>query len=648
MSETEETRPGYAIHRHPAVKWLLMVAMLSVAGLSLPHAVSAAAPSVQPPTGPQSGGVFSGAYTFVYYMNCSNGSSYNSTYSSNLDGTNNFRFYGATDGSLLVSIDGGGEQLLSSCGDPYTGSTQVASYTVTKNVAPQPSPTPTPAATPAPTPSSTPLPVGGSSAGNSGGSNSIPGTHAPSNNPGQGKTSLATPTTASTPSVANITPNPITSQADSTPIAVPNSHPKLVSLPNPSRANLNVIKKQSIVADFVERYKWLIVSLLAGILLTTLALIIEWSEMKLLYDRIHLKFGWRLEPLIFRLTSLFHHHAKFEARRQGMSHNRYSGRLMAHHHTSYSALAFLLMVGTVAVGSVSLTSHAADSTLSLVVNGPAPTMGATIINPIEGSVTQSSILSAEGTCGDGLRVEITRNGQFAGSTICTSNGSFVVSLSLIDGINTLAALNFDGASQHGPVTPTVTITYNSPPAVATIPTSSGASTPTVPQQSAPLGLSKPSSTPGGGPALPFYVSSQDHYYSGFPVGQNIEWPVTITGGTPPYQSDVEWGDQSSTTLRVITPGLVTTSHTYIAPGVFHISFSVVDNFGRRAILSLIAVVSGGTIRPVTTTTSSGNNSGGLSIAWPILIGSSLVLVSFWLGERDRLHHGQLAPAQISI
>ena len=79
------------------------MALLVVVVLGVPQLASAGQPSVQAPTGPQSGGVFTGTYTFSTYISCSGGSQFNSSYSNNLEGTHTFAFYGAPDGSLWVT-----------------------------------------------------------------------------------------------------------------------------------------------------------------------------------------------------------------------------------------------------------------------------------------------------------------------------------------------------------------------------------------------------------------------------------------------------------------------------------------------------------------------------------------------------------------
>ncbi len=137
------------------------MALLVVVVLGVPGGASAGPPAVQAPTGSMSGGYFNGVYTFNTYISCSGGFNFSSSYSNSLEGTHNFAFWGAADGSLLVAIDSGGLQLVTSCGDPFTGpNSNVANYTVTKYTTPPPTPPP-PRAPPPPPPPPAPGPPGG-------------------------------------------------------------------------------------------------------------------------------------------------------------------------------------------------------------------------------------------------------------------------------------------------------------------------------------------------------------------------------------------------------------------------------------------------------------------------------------------------------
>ena len=358
--------------------------------------------------------------------------------------------------------------------------------------------------------------------------------------------------------------------------------------------------------------------------------------------QITLATSWRIEPYLFRLRRL--RYRRVVPVRKGLSRHRYSGRLLAHHHTSYPALAFLLIVGALALGSTSLASHA-DSTLSLDVSGPAPAQGADITSPTDGAMVADPILTVRGTCGEGLRVELTRNTDFAGSTLCDNSGLYNLEISLVDGPNSLAAKDYDGADQAGPTTPAITVTYTAPAAPVS-PTGTTSATPT--PKASPAGASGASGPTSSGatassPTASLTISVDKHYYTGITAGSPFTWPFSVSGGTAPYQANVDWGDQATTIQSIPLPAQVSPSHTYASAGTFHIKASVTDHAGRQSVMSMVVVVLGASIAAVT---SSPNRDGTLSIAWPLLIGATLVVVSFWLGERDRLH--RLPPAAVPV
>jgi hypothetical protein len=638
MTELGVRPPVRIAHHHPAVKWGLMIAILAVVGLSLPHGASAAAPSVQPPTGPQSGGVFTGPFSFQTYTDCSNGVSYNGSYNSNLDGTNNFAFYGAADGSLLLRINGGGFQLLSSCGDPYNSTAQVANYTVSKNTAspPTPSPTPTPSATPIPTPVP---PSGGGTSGSGSGGGSAPGGPSSSHNSspaspsGSASQSSSTPAVAAVPvpgaAVATLTPLPISVKA---PAALPRSGVPAKNQASHTKSRLNGLGLILILMVFIGSIA--LGARFRGHLRTELT-------------HLRTSFAWRVEPIWFRVrTALRRRHGSLDPRRRGLSHHRYSGRLMAHHHTSYPALAFLLIIGALSVVGVGFGSHAASSTVSLTVSGPPPTVGATITQPIDGVTTSNSVMTVRGDCGPGLRVEITRDTSFAGSTLCDSLGVYALTISLVGGQNNLTALNYDGADQPGPTTPGVAVTYNPPviilpspsPSPGTTPSARPVPTATPTRTQNPTMLQQPG-TSQPGPIQALVIDSNKHYYQGLATGSAFSTPLTIIGGVAPYHLTVDWGDQTSSQSYASAAGPIEPSHTFASPGNYTIVFNLVDKSGQRSVLTILAIVNG---TPPVAAPISSKPDGVSAIMWPVLVGSALIVFSFWLGERD--HFVRRAPA----
>src|ERR1700712_4124866 len=90
---------------------------------------------------------------------------------------------------------------------------------------------------------------------------------------------------------------------------------------------------------------------------------------------------------------------------------------------------------------------------------PAPTTGATITTPGSGGSYSTSPITVSGLCQTGLLVQVYDNGVLVGAVDCV-NGSFSVQVSLFTGQNDLTATVFDDLDQAGPVSNTVTVTYN--------------------------------------------------------------------------------------------------------------------------------------------------------------------------------------------
>lgn len=635
---------------HPATKWSLLMALLVVVVLGVPNTASAGPPSVQAPHGAMSGGYFTGTYTFNTYIYCSSGLSFSSSYSNSLEGTHDFAFWGAADGSLLVAIDGGGLQLITSCGDPLTGpNTSVGSFTVTKYSSPPPTPTPTPTATPTPTPTPTPVPTappasgggGGGGGGHTGGSIAAPApgkpaTATPTPSPGAGQAADPTPEASASPVAApaasGARPKPEAGPTAQTPAAT-SSAPRVLAL-----AGLA----------------------LGGLLLFALTLaVLRRPQWRAAVESALRRLAVRLEPRWFRLRQAlrrrFHPHAKDEPKPRGLSHHHHTGKLIAHHHTSYPALAFLLALSSVLATAVSVAGRA-DSQLSLTVLGPPPTTAATIDQPVDGDRFTVATQTVRGTCPAGLMVEIYRNTTFAGSTLCDSGGLYNLLITLVPGQNDLVARDLDGLSQYGPDSPTVTVYYDAPPPTPTptptpsptplapapgaAPTSPSSPTPKTTPTPAPRTTRSPAPTPA--PAVPpFYLESGAHFFQGADPSTPVQWQIQIHGGTPPYETTWEWGDTTYDTITA-TGGSISHSHLYQKSGIYKVLIRARDAQGRDAAISLLAIVNG----PLATANllQPSEPSGNLVVVWPLLGIACLLVVSFWLGERHKLATARPAPA----
>jgi hypothetical protein len=602
------------------MKWSLLVALLVVVVLGLPRGARAGQPNVQPPTGNYSGGVFYGPdpYTFATNIYCVGGPSYNSSYSNALEGTHTFTFKGAPDGSLLVSIDGGGLQLVNSCGDPFAPpATTVATYTVTYHYSSPPPPTPTPTPTPTPMPTPTPSPHGGSSTP----------TPPPSGGPGGSGGQVTPAPDAGTPAPVEATPTPTASagpSASPAPVGAVHHSPSPSLAPAPARARW-------------WESGWLLWLLVLLAVLLTLWRLSRSPRIRQACADFWLRVWFKVEPFWLRLKLATRRILRVRGHDQpkspGLSAHEHSGKVLAHHHTSYPSLFFLVIVSSVLLAAYSVSSQAANTDLSLTVLGPPPSQGATIDQPLDGDHVTSATITVRGTCPNGLMVEVYRNGSFAGSAFCDPPGLYTMLITLVPGRNDLVAKDLDGLGQYGPDSATVTVWYDVPPPPTPTPTP----TPSAGPHPSPTPRPTPPPTPRGTPqpgVAPFLLDVARHYYTGLAPGDEVRWALSIQGGTAPYSIDWDWGDGTKQPLAVGRATTITPSHTYRKAGIYRLVVRGRDAAGHEAALTLVAVVSGPA--PAVSSVTPFRTDGILLIAWPLLAATGLVILSFWLGEHHKL------------
>lgn len=259
-----------------------------------------------------------------------------------------------------------------------------------------------------------------------------------------------------------------------------------------------------------------------------------------------------------------------------ISHHRHTGRALPHHHTSYAALAFLMMFTGVILASVTTISRGAtgSTNISATVQGPPPAVGAYITSPVNNYETNTSPIAISGTCPADLLVRVFRNSVFAGSTFCQTDGTFSLLASLITGLNSMTAIDYDGLDQAGPATPAVNVYYQSP-----------APSPPPPPPS-------PGPPPPPPPPPPSLVITTDQSFMQADPGENLTWTGELQGGVPPYAISWNWGDGDTSLLPLSSPGSFSIDHTYDTPGTYDIIARASDASGQEAVLQLGARVNG--------------------------------------------------------
>ena len=181
--------------------------------------------------------------------------------------------------------------------------------------------------------------------------------------------------------------------------------------------------------------------------------------------------------------------------------------------------------------------------LEAVKKQPAPTQGATISQPGDGQSFGESPVRVNGLCPDGLLVQIYNNNVLVGAVMC-EGGSYSAEVEVFVGENGLQALVFDELGQEGPASNTRTVTYNNARF-----TSFGEQ---------------------------ITLTSQFGRRSAS-VGNNLDWPLQLSGGTGPYAFSIDWGDGGPSELmsRPVS-GVLGVNHVYKKAGIYRVNIKVVD------------------------------------------------------------------------
>lgn len=268
-------------------------------------------------------------------------------------------------------------------------------------------------------------------------------------------------------------------------------------------------------------------------------------------------------------------------------------------------LLFAVQVGS-AQAPPAVNPQTGSAGLQGTVPTPAPTTAATITTPRTGQTFTAMPITVGGLCTSGLLVKVFSNNVFIGSVMC-SNGSYTVQVSLLDGRNDLVARQFDNLDQPGPDSNIVTVTYTN-------------------NQFATTGI-------------PLLTLSSIYARRGANPGEQLVWPMSISGGVAPYAVSVDWGDGKPPTLYSEPfAGTFTTSHIYDTPGTYVIIVKATDRAGQTAFLQLVGQANGAV-------TQSGRDEGGgksetrviVRVIWiPAALMIPLILLAFWLGRRYEL------------
>lgn len=235
---------------------------------------------------------------------------------------------------------------------------------------------------------------------------------------------------------------------------------------------------------------------------------------------------------------------------------------------------------------------------------PPPDKAATIVTPRNGDSFTSNPISVNGLCTTDLLVKMFANNVFVGSALCI-NGSYSVQVDLFEGRNDLIARIFDALDQPGPDSNVVTVTYNN--------------------------------TQFDGSGLQLLSLSSVYARRGANPGDELNWPIIITGGTGPYAISVDWGDGKPVSLQSEEfAGSVNIKHVYDTAGTYVIIVKATDKNGQTAFLQLVGQANGA-VTQGNEDADNGLVATATAVIWiPAAISIPLILTTFWLGRRYEL------------
>jgi hypothetical protein len=291
----------------------------------------------------------------------------------------------------------------------------------------------------------------------------------------------------------------------------------------------------------------------------------------------------------------------------------------------YPLILFLLLCAGVYLVIWTFDAHADDLIVNAIVKDKPITAPPAVDPTINGRHYNAVPIEVSGTCPEHASyVKVFRNDLFSGSAIC-QDGKFDPPIDLFVGKNVITAHAFNLTDDEGPVSDPI-IVYYDPPVQPSSP--SLQTNPAAPVKTSPLTV------------------KTAFVYKGYYVGQQVVWPLEISGGVPPYALNVDWGDGQNSIISRPQAGQFNITHTYQKPGGnqgnYVIKIQASDPAGDYTYLQFFVIVNQPTSQKITGSTniySKGPPSlGGLHqwvwAVWPLYLALVLMAASYKLGERE--------------
>lgn len=308
------------------------------------------------------------------------------------------------------------------------------------------------------------------------------------------------------------------------------------------------------------------------------------------------------------------------------SHPSHTGKKLAHKHTSYHGLIFLLiLLGVILIfGNASIRALNVDVTAYLP-NDP-PSEAAIINNPVAGANLNQNPIIISGTCqhsSPSYHVKVFSNNVIVGTSLCV-NGSFSIGASLLLGNNNLVAKTYNFIEQPGPDSVMVSVLLKALDITENVVSREPVNVTTFPDFKLTPNLETLRVV-----ASPTFVS--------FIPGEQFNLTVATLGGKPPYAVNVEWGDDMEDIYSLTGLEQITISHTYDIQKNYQIMINATDSMGNKTQF-IVTADAGGKINknqsPIIGDTSGTGTPWYMNAQIVIILYASttLAVIGFWMGE----------------
>lgn len=270
----------------------------------------------------------------------------------------------------------------------------------------------------------------------------------------------------------------------------------------------------------------------------------------------------------------------------------------------FLAVSSVITIHSFATGPLTPPPPSSNSTgLEGKISAPPPSSAPTISSPSAGQTFTQMPITVSGLCNSQI-VKIFANNVFVGSAQCIS-GSYQLQVDLFADQNDLIARQYDALDQQSPDSNTVSVNF-------------------VSAQFAQFGT--------------LLALTSVYARKGADPGQELTWPIVVSGGKIPYAVSVDWGDGKPAELLSLNAlGEFEIHHTYNTAGTYPVLIKATDANGTGAFLQLVGVANG----QVTGSSLASKNQPNIIekttvLWWPLIVMLILMIIAFFLGRKQML------------